>query len=59
MTETEIKAELFDLQRHVCDGRLTLHPDGHRDPENHGCSGCVRILELLAMLATMKKEPTP
>lgn len=55
MTETEIKARLFEIQGHVCNGRLTIHPDGHRDPDDHGCYGCAEYLrlsnELMAMMA--------
>lgn len=51
MTITEIEAELYRLQSHTCDGRLTLNPDGSRDPGDHGCRGCARTLELHAMLA--------
>jgi hypothetical protein len=50
MTETEIKAELYDLRSHVCDGRLTLRPDGKRDPGDRPCRGCARRLKLVDML---------
>ena len=49
MTETEIKAELHDLQGHVCDGRLVI-PQGATWPEYKPCTGCARVLELHAML---------
>lgn len=57
-----IKAELYDLQGHVCDGRFTVHADGHLDPGNCGCSGCSRILELqhqLRQAAKMKTRELP
>ena len=49
MTETEIKAELYDLRTHTCHGRLILH-DGHRVPDHKPCAGCLRILALESML---------
>jgi hypothetical protein len=42
----EIKARLFDLQGHVCNGRLTIGPDGKRDPGDRECSGCAEYLRL-------------
>ena len=50
MTETEIKAELFDLWYHNCNGRLTLRSDGKRDPNDRPCYACSRIIELQNML---------
>ncbi len=44
-----IKAELYDLQFHNCNGRFTVSPDGF-GKDNRPCSFCVRILELQAML---------
>ena len=44
---TKIKAELYDLQSHNCDGNLIVFPDGW---EGHGCSGCARQMELYALL---------
>jgi len=41
-----IKAKLYDLQGHVCDGRFSMRSDGRRDPGNKSCSGCARIAEL-------------
>ena len=46
MTEQAIKAELWDINYHNCDGRMTLHPDGTTDPGDHGCTGCARVLAL-------------
>ena len=46
MTRTEIEAELYRLQAHTCDGRLTIRPDGKPDPEDRGCRGCARVIEL-------------
>ena len=45
-----IKAELYDLRSHVCNGQLTLRPDGKPDPDDHPCTGCQRTMELIAML---------
>lgn len=42
----EIKAKLYDLQYHNCDGRVSVP----RDPGDHGCSLCQRVLELRAEL---------
>ena len=50
MTATEIKAELHDLQSHICNGRLTISPDGDRDKDDRSCSGCARILTLQSQL---------
>ena len=49
-TIQEIKAELYDLQYHNCDGRLTIRPDGKRDSEDRSCSGCARTLKLQHLL---------
>lgn len=50
MTIAEIKAELYDLRHHVCNGRLTIRPDGMLDPDDRPCSGCARTLVLHNML---------
>lgn len=50
VTETEIKAELYDLQHHTCNGYLTVNR-GMLDWENSkNCWGCRRMLELQGML---------
>ena len=46
MNVQAIKAELYDLQSHVCNGRLTVTADGSRDTNDRPCSGCSRIREL-------------
>lgn len=47
-----IKAELYDLQFHNCNGRFTMPgPDGKRDPDDCSCSYCDRVLKLQRMLA--------
>lgn len=46
MNVQAIKAELYDLQSHVCNGRLTVSPDGRRDTNDRPCTGCSRISEL-------------
>lgn len=50
MDTQAIKAELYDLQYHNCNGRLTIHPDGSGDENDRPCSACSRIMELKAML---------
>jgi hypothetical protein len=63
MTRTEIEAELFRLQGHVHGGRLTLRPDGTRDPNDHACYGCSRYIQLSNMLSDLvaaeQKKETP
>jgi len=46
MTPQEIKAKLYDLQHHNCNGGLTIHPDGKIDPDDKPCDYCARILYL-------------
>jgi len=46
MTEAEIKAKLYDLRSHTCNGRLTIRRDGTRDPDDHPCDGCTRMIAL-------------
>lgn len=41
-----MKAELFNLLSHNCNGRLTVSVDGARDTGDRPCSGCVRIRRL-------------
>ena len=55
-TETEIKAELFDIQHHNCTGRFTVTTDGMGDPGDHPCALCVRVRQLYAMLRAARKE---
>ncbi len=43
MTVTEIKAELYDLRSHDCNGRITLRTDGTCDPTDHSCDYCARV----------------
>jgi hypothetical protein len=50
MNEAEIKAAMYDLQYHNCNGRLTLRADGTRDPNDRPCSACQRITELQSLL---------
>jgi len=50
MTIEQIKAELYDLRFHVCNGRFTMRKDGKLDPGDRPCEGCARILELQQML---------
>jgi len=50
MTLQAIEAELYRLQAHVCNGRLTIRQDGARDPGDRPCHGCNRVLELQALL---------
>jgi len=60
MAIEQIKARLFDLQSHSCNGRLTIHPDGRRDPGDRDCSRCSEILRLRNKLSGMEtKEPCP
>ncbi len=59
MDTQAIKAELYDLQGHTCDGRLTVPGDGKWDETNRSCSGCNRIMELQAMLREKVKAATP
>ena len=47
---TEIKAELYTLQGHVCNGSFTVIPDGSHNPGDHGCDGCARTMKLQSML---------
>lgn len=51
-----IKAELYELLYHNCNGRLTLSPDGSRDPNDHGCYACDKIGKLRAELLQLIKE---
>ncbi len=46
----KIKAELFDLWYHNCNGRLTIHPNGEPDPGDRPCTACSRIMELQSQL---------
>lgn len=60
MDNQAIKAQLYDLQYHNCDGRLTIRADGKRDPDDRPCWGCSRVMELHAMLrrnAEAKRKP--
>ncbi len=41
-----IKAELYDLQWHECDGQFTVRADGHFDSDDESCEACSRILLL-------------
>lgn len=50
MDAQAIKAELYDLQYHNCDGRFTVRSDGERDPNDRPCWGCARVRELHVML---------
>jgi len=50
VTITEIKAELYDLQNHVCNGRLIMNPDSIRDRDFQPCHPCARIVVLTNML---------
>ena len=51
-----IKAELYDLQSHVCNGQLTIRPDGKRDPGDRMCTGCTRIMKLQYVLQQITKK---
>ena len=52
MVDTQaIKAELYDLESHNCNGRLILNADGRPYNGDRPCSGCSRVLEL--------QPPTP
>ena len=53
---TAIKAELYDLQGHRCNGRLTLRADGKRDPGDHPCTYCQRVVKLQAMLRELTDD---
>lgn len=55
MTITEIKARLFELQYHVCNGSLAINPDGSWNPANRPCSGCDEYLRLTNLLKAQKK----
>ena len=59
MTIIEIKAKLYDLRSHICDGRITLRSDGSTDPRDHSCHGCSRTMELLRMLEEAQKPGGP
>ena len=48
MTIVEIKAELYDLRYHNCNGVLSIHADGRHDYKP--CDGCSRIIKLTSML---------
>ena len=50
MDVNAIKAELYDLEFHNCNGRLTVLPAGKRDSKDRPCSGCQRVQKLHAML---------
>lgn len=41
-----IKAELYDLQWHKCEGQFTVRADGHFDSDDKSCEACSRILLL-------------
>lgn len=56
LQEIKVRARLFDLQGHVCDGRLTIHPDGRRTPGDRNCAGCDEILELHYELDRLQGE---
>jgi hypothetical protein len=56
MTETEIMARLFILQGHTCNGRVTLNPDGKRDPDDKPCDGCSEYLRLTNMLRELRNK---
>ena len=51
----QIKAELYDLRGHNCNGRLTLNPDGSRDPGDKPCDGCARSIVLHNQLYKLMK----
>ena len=53
---TRIKARLFDLQGHLCDGRLTINPNGRPSAGDHGCSGCSETLQLRNRLAELHHQ---
>jgi len=48
MTITEIKAELYDLYFHTCNGRWVVNSENPADYTP--CKGCSRIIELQAIL---------
>jgi hypothetical protein len=50
VTVEQIKARLFDLIGHTCNGRLTIHPDRHRDPGDHECTFCSEYDRLMNKL---------
>ena len=56
MTKTEIKAELWTLQYHNCNGRLTIRQDGTRDHNDKSCDGCSRISVLHGQLRQLYKD---
>jgi len=53
---TKIKAELYDLQIHNCNGQLTICPDGKRHPNDKPCTFCTRILVLHSKLRELQES---
>jgi hypothetical protein len=51
MTETEIKARLFDLRIHNCTGRLSIP----RDSADHPCPACEEYARLSRELTEMRQ----
>lgn len=50
-----IRAELFDLWYHNCNGRFTFRQDGRPDPGDRSCTACSRILQLQHQLREASK----
>jgi len=56
-TEIEIKARLYDIQYHKCNGVLTLDTfDKWKIKTNKECEYCAEILQLKNKLSQLYKE---
>jgi len=58
MTEVQIKARLFDLQHHVCNGSVTIGEDPFSEG-NRGCTGCSEVIQLFAELRRRNETIRP
>ena len=54
---TAIKAQLFDLQGHVCNGRAVFGEDiAENMRQNRGCSGCAEAIRLQSELRELLQK---
>lgn len=55
LTTEQIKARLYDLQAHYCNGRMTFRANGMRDPNDKPCDYCLEVAVLVRELRLRSK----